>query len=297
MIKRLLPMALAGLTLPALATPVAAITDADPAVWVAADKDTTIYLFGTIHALDGKQPWFDDEVRAAFDRSDELVLEIIPPDVSSLQPIIGKYIFDTSGRTLTSKLSPQGRERLADALARAGLPATALDRYKPFFASITLTTLTFQKMGYSSDTGAEKILQKAATSAGKKVGALETIDYQLSLFDRLSEAEQLKLLESSLQEGDSMPAEIAGLVAAWAKGDAKRVAALLNQTDLESPALYQLLLVDRNKSWAEWIDRRLDQPGTVFLAVGAGHLSGKDSVQKLLKKRGIRSRRMRPGRH
>jgi hypothetical protein len=53
-----------------------------------------------------------------------------------------------------------------------------------------------------------------------------------------------------------------------------------------------VLLTRRNARWAEWIDARLDRPGTVFLAVGAGHLAGRDSVQAMLEKRGIKAKRV-----
>ena len=84
--------------------------DADPAMWVVKDKDTTIYLFGTFHVLDGKADWFNDEVRQAFDRSDEVVLEaIIPEDPASLAPLMAKYAMAPSGKKLTDQLSPEGQ--------------------------------------------------------------------------------------------------------------------------------------------------------------------------------------------
>ena len=74
-----------------------AAPDANPALWVVRDADTTIYLFGTFHLLDGR-PWFNDEVRTAFDASDELVMEaILPEDPASLQPMIMRYAVDPAG--------------------------------------------------------------------------------------------------------------------------------------------------------------------------------------------------------
>src|SRR3954471_11240768 len=52
----------------------------DPAIFVVRDADTTVYLFGTFHALDGKTEWFNDQVKDAFERSDELVLETLIPE-------------------------------------------------------------------------------------------------------------------------------------------------------------------------------------------------------------------------
>lgn len=286
-----------GLLLALTGAPAAAATapvDADPAIWVVKDKDTTLYLFGTVHALDGKRAWLNDEVKTAFDRSNELVLEVITPDnPATMRPLLAKYAYNASGPTLTSKLSPKGRAELAAMLKKYGMPPAALDRFKPFFAALTLTSLQFQKMGLSADSGAEAVLRKAAVAQHKGVSAIETLDYQMSLFDALPEPEQIKLLEQTLAEGEGeSPADIANLVAAWAKGDAERVATILRQADTNSPALYNLLLVGRNRQWAEWIGRRLDRPGTAFIAVGAGHLAGPDSVQHFLKARGIRSKRL-----
>ena len=78
----------------------------------------------------------------------------------------------------------------------------------------------------------------------------------------------------------------------WTSGDADGMAKLMNDMNVQSPAMYKALLVDRNANWAEWIDKRLDTPGVVFMGVGAGHLGGKDSVQHKLGKYGIRTARV-----
>lgn len=290
-------LALAPLSLmatPACAqSPATPIPDADPAMWVVKDDDTTIYLFGTFHALDGKSDWFNDEVKTAFDKSDELVLEIITPEnPAELQPVIMKYGLDLSGRTLTSKLSPEGQKRLAAELGKYGMPVNALDVFKPFFAAITLTTLHFQKLGITPDQGSEKILRTAAKAGNKPVGEVETIEYQLGLFDALSEADQVAMLEQGLAEADSIDSELGKMLAAWNGGDAESLATLVQKSEADSPALYTALFLNRNRNWSDWIKARLDKPGTVFMAVGAGHLAGKDSVQSMLKEKGIASTRV-----
>ena len=65
--------------------PVQAANDADPALWVVKDKDTTIYLFGTIHVLKPGMTWFDEAVKTAFDRSNQVVLELVMPDPAKMQ--------------------------------------------------------------------------------------------------------------------------------------------------------------------------------------------------------------------
>ena len=290
-LSRLLPLTLLAAPLHAQAP--AKLPDADPAMWEVKDADTTIYLFGTFHALDGKSDWFNDAVKRAFDGSNELVLETITPeDPADLQPLILKYGVDLSGKTLTSKLSPDGQKRLAKTLQGFKLPANAFDMFKPFLASMTISTLQFRQMGITPNDGSEKILRTAAAAEGKSVGQVETLDFQMSLFDSLSEAEQIKLLEKTLEDVDTTPREVGKMLAAWNKGDADALAAMVQDSEADSGALYQTLFLNRNKAWTDWVAKRLEKPGVVLMAVGAGHLAGKDSVQSMLKARGIQSSRV-----
>lgn len=288
--KLLLAAAMAAAPAPA-ATP--ALPDADPALWVVKDEDTTIYLFGTFHALDGKTDWFNEEVKTAFDQSGELVLEaLIPEDPAAMQPVVMKYALDTSGKPLTAKLSPDAQKAMAVELGKMGAPANAFDGFKPYFASMTLVMVQMQKLGVAADKGTEAILRKAAKEAGKPVGELENVEFQMAMFDRISEASQVQMLEQTLKSLEEIPADTARMLAAWNGGDAAGFKKLMDESSAEGPEAYKVIFSDRNATWAEWVDNRLDKPGTVFVAVGTGHLAGKDSVQQLLDKRGITSTRV-----
>jgi uncharacterized protein YbaP (TraB family) len=278
---------------PAAVAAAAALPDADPAIWVVKDPDTTIYLFGTFHALDGKSDWFNEEVKTAFDQSSEVVLELPPmEDKAALQPVIMKYAIDTSGKPLSEKLSPAAKEKFAKVLAEMGAPPTAFDKFRPFFAALTVIMAGAQKIGMTGEQGAEAVLTKAAKDAKKPISGLETADYQMSLFAGLSEEDQIKMLEETLSELDKLGEVFGEMNKHWTAGDAEGMAKLMNDMNDQSPAMYKTLLTDRNANWAEWIDERLDKPGVVFMGVGAGHLGGKDSVQELLAKRGIKSERI-----
>ena len=89
----------------------------------------------------------------------------------------------------------------------------------------------------------------------------------------------------------SVQRELRAMVRAWEAGDAAGLARLMNE-DNDDPHLREALLVDRNKAWARWIGARLARPGTVFVAVGAGHLAGSDSVQAQLAAMGIPAERV-----
>jgi uncharacterized protein YbaP (TraB family) len=265
---------------------------ADPALWVVTDADTTIYLFGTIHLLKPGLGWFDDDVKTAFDRSGELVLELVAPPQTEMAALFDELGNAPGGPPLSSQLAPETATKLSAALAKLGLPATALDRAEPWYAAVTLSVLPIRELGYDPALGAEQVLTEAARKQGKPLVGLETPREQLGYFDRLSPGAQRKLLEETL---DGMPragAVLEAAIAAWSKGDADGLAKLVNEDLKDSPELNQSLLVSRNRHWSEWIAKRMDRPGTIFVAVGAGHLAGTEGVQAMLGQRGLKVARV-----
>ncbi len=273
--------------------PAAQVKDADPALWVVKDEDTTIYMFGTIHVLPAGLSWFDEAVKKAFDESGEMVTEIgNMPDPATIQPVILKYGVSTSGPTLTERLPADKRAAFAKAVADSGLPAQAVDRFQPWFAASQLSLVALMKAGYNPASGAESALAEAAKAANKPVSGLESIEMQFGFFNSLSEAAQIQFLTETLAQLGNVAPEFQKMVDEWSEGDAEGLAAIMNEALRSSPELSKMLLADRNARWAEWIDTRLDKPGVVFMAVGAGHLSGPDSVQVMLEKRQIKTSRI-----
>ena len=288
-----LAAALAAVLTPGLPASAATLPDADPAMWVVKDQDTTIYLFGTFHVLDGKADWFNDEVRQAFDRSDEVVVEaLIPEDQSKLAPIIAKYAMTSSGKPLTKELSPEAQAKLVKILSGAGVPAAAIDKMTPGFAGMTLALIPYTQAGMSPEHGTETILTKAAKAANKPVGELEGIEYQLKMLGQIPQDAHMRSLEEIVKRFEELPALIADMKTNWNSGNAEGFAKLMNEMQAASPESYKVMMSDRNAKWAEWIDQRLDKPGTVFLAVGTAHLAGKDSVQDFLDQRGLKAARV-----
>ncbi|AJP74724.1 polysaccharide biosynthesis protein GumN [Sphingomonas hengshuiensis] len=269
-----------------------AAQDADPALWVVRDEDTTIYLFGTIHVLKPGLSWFDEAVRDAFDKSGELVIEMIQPDAATAQATLLPLAMNASGPTLTEKLPADKRPAIAKAAGDLRFPLAVLDRFDPWFAAITLTMAGLPRLGYDPESGAEQVLQAAAKAAGKPVRGLETFEQQLGYLDGLPEPVQVRFLVSTLDEMPKMGAELDKMVTSWAKGDPDTLAVTMNEGMRETPELGKVLLTDRNARWAKWIEQRLAQPGTVFIAVGAGHLAGRDSVQAQLAKHKLRAVRI-----
>lgn len=286
-------VALLGFGAPALAeAPAFDRSDADPALWVVKDADTTIYLFGTMHALKPDVKWFDDAVADAFADSDELVLEMLAPDPAQMAPILKQQAMYGPGGSLSKALTKEQYDRFAATAATLGIPAQALEPMKPWFAGVTLATAPLPKLGYASDSGVEHVLQAAAAKRGMTQVGLETFAQQMGFFATLSEKDQVAFLMSGVDEMADMETSFAKMEAAWATGDTAAAAALLNDGMEDTPALYDVLLANRNTTWANWIGERMKQPGKVFVAVGAGHLAGPDSVQARLAAKGIAATRI-----
>ena len=284
------------LALPACAkqapAPAVATKDADPALWVVKDADTTIYLFGTIHVLKPGLTWFDEAVKTAFDKSDQLMLEMVQPDQATMQQIVLKNGIITSGPTLTEQLPADKRGAYLKAVTDAGLPPQAFDRMKPWLAGVTLSIAPIQKLGYDPKNGPETVLADAAKAANKPVAGLETAEQQIGYFNGLSQKAQIDFLTSTVEDLPKAGEEMAEMVDEWAKGDPDALAKTMNDSLKDSPEVAKTLLTDRNARWATWIKERMAKPGTVFIAVGAGHLAGNDSVQAQLAKQGIKAERI-----
>lgn len=265
--------------------------DADPALWVVRDADTTVYLFGTVHALKPGIHWFDDGVATAFDASDELVLELVVPPAAEMTSLV-KELSETPGVPLARQVPPETVQQVRDALTRFGQPIDALDSAEPWMAALTLSTLPVQALGYDQQYGGEAVLTQAAREQRKPVRGLETAREQLGYFDRLPAVTQRAMLAKAIAGMPEVGATLETMIRLWSKGDADAIARLVDK-DLDSmPGLSDQVVGERNRRWTLWIAERMQRPGTVFVAVGAGHLAGPLSLQTMLGKSGMKVERV-----
>ncbi|MFM7027561.1 MAG: TraB/GumN family protein [Chakrabartia sp.] len=277
---------------PALLSAAAPAPVAKPALWKIADADTTIYLFGTVHVLKPGVDWFHGPVATAFAASDQVVLEMVEPPPAEANAIMLAHAVDPDGPPLSAKLGAKDAARLHALLTGWGINPMSLETMEPWFVSTLVSLLPLQKLGYDPATGVDRTLAKAAQDAGKPVEGLETMAQQIGYFDALPEQDQLAMLRESLKEAPEMQEMADKMTQSWAKGQTGALAALTRKGMDETPKMTRILLTDRNRRWANWIAQRLNQPGTVFVAVGAAHLAGKDSVQQDLARLKLRVARI-----
>jgi len=283
--------ALAGCATQAADAPAAAGA-ARPALWQVADADTTIYLFGTIHALPEGTNWRSPALDRAMAASNELVTEIDLRDQMAVATAFARLGLSPGLPPLIERVPENKREALRAAIAGSPVPEAVLNRMETWAAAVTLAQVLFQRAGLDAERGVERVLTPDFTARGATLSALETADEQLGFFDGLPEAAQRAFLVGVLESPEEVRTQFDAMLGAWRSGDTRAIGRTFNEEETMSDDLREILLTRRNARWAEWLQRRLERPGTVFVAVGAGHLAGEDSVQDFLRQRGLRARRV-----
>jgi uncharacterized protein YbaP (TraB family) len=246
---------------------------AHPAMWVLRDADTTIYLFGTFHALDGRSEWFAGNVRTAFAQSDELVLETVIPEAPKLitKPIAGPH----------------------DAYPVRNIRGFSMAPSASFLATTRMAVSAGRDRGMQVSKGADMVLRHAAEDSGKSVEGLESFEFQLSMFKTMSSVQSPPVAAAGDPDAKARLSAVMGLMqSAWGRGDQRVFVSLLDEMRRATPDNYRIMFPERNARWADWIKARMDRPGTVFIAVGAGHFAGPDSVLSQLTSRGMVATRL-----
>jgi hypothetical protein len=287
-------LALIGLATASIATPSVAATGAHPALWEISDPDTTIYLFGTIHLLPKNYQWQTRTIDKAISKSRSLYVETIvdQKNPQALAAILTKLGYSNGLPPIADRVPPEKRPLLEAAIAKSGIPRPLFDRMETWAAAFTLLGVQYRELGLQGQQGVEETLKQTFTSEGKPIGELETNAEQLGFFDALPEDAQRALLEGAIEPAQAASVDFSGMLRGWANGDVESIARTFNRDLSDSPALMDALLKRRNANWSKWIERRLASPGTIMLAVGAGHLAGPDSVIAMLQRDGYRVKRI-----
>ncbi|MFN3456052.1 MAG: TraB/GumN family protein [Novosphingobium sp.] len=261
--------------------------DTRVALWQIEDKTGAVrgYMFGTVHALPPDTQWLRPAIGEALAKADRLVLEIAEP---LNQKVAGEALADLAGTEglppPSQRLAPAYRAKLAEVYHKLGLSDADFANTESWAVALQLAAIAGQKAGADPDSGAEPALRMLA--GNKPVAGFETIHSQFGVFDALPARQQQVLLQEVTVEAASDKDEEADMVALWLKGDDLGIAREANEGFLADAGLHQALLTDRNRAWADQLDALLKGGAKPFVAVGAAHLAGSDSLQRLMMARG-----------
>ncbi len=262
-------------------------TAAKPALWKVADSDTTIYLFGTFHVLPAGLDWRTPALEKAVGDADSLLLELADVDQSDIAAPFAKLATSPGLPPVADRVPKDKQAALTALLEKTGQPAATFDGLETWAVGFALAGVVIEEAGFGAANGVDDGLEKEFDAAGKPVAGLETVEQQLGIFDQLPEASQRRFLVSALDDPAEIQRELATLLDVWSTGDEAAIGVSFDKELREDPALKRALLTQRNEMWAREIIARLDAPGTVLVAVGAGHLAGEGSVQTILQREGL----------
>jgi len=293
MIRSLKSVIASALALFLIASPAAW---AKPPVWVAHGAQATVTIFGSVHILPDKLDWEPQALKDALQSADELWFET-PIDAADLldaaRLALAKGLLPPNESLLALLPTDADRAKVADTAARLNVPLDQLNRLRPWLAELTLAQAAYARDGASADQGVERQLADGAAQAQRH--AFETAEQQISMFADTAAADQVASLMDSIRELQEDPDAYRRLTREWLTGDLKGIdrdaIASLKAT---SPALFKVLLTNRNAAWRATLLERLRRPGKVVVVVGVGHLIGPDGLPQLLRDSGIRVDGPRP---
>ena len=282
-----------------------------PAIWLLEDEDTKIYMFGTIHVLPEGFRWRNAEFDRIISEVDELVVETSDADSEAgMQSFFAQLMADSASRTPTSKrLSPEAGQKWLKLGELAGIPAEQFDTSPPLLSMFGAGLQMMEAQGSDHAYGVETVLEAEFAAAGKPVGSIEDslevlqsllgIDEELLLKDLETDLAEwdgttIDTLMVEIEEGDApaVPVDPFQGEHDWAQGQIHGLDDMgFGETEF-GLELERVMLENRNAKWTVWLADRLEQPGTILLAVGAAHLAGDVSVQSMLTERGLEVKRI-----
>lgn len=246
------------------------------------------YLFGTIHIIDKADFYLPHVVEEKIKLSHQVVFEIDLADMNNMSAIFTllKEAMMKDGVKLRDLVTADEYKLIKDYFQKLGLPMVMLERVKPMFLSMLATgDGSFSDFTDGDMMSYEMELFNLAKEAQKSTSGLETIDYQVSLFDSIPYSDQAQMLVKSVQNNSAEGvSELDSTTVLYKSQDIEGMVDMVGE-DQGIGKYEQILLINRNRNWINPMSK-LMSTGSIFFAVGAGHLGGKDGVIRLLRQAG-----------
>ncbi len=246
-------------------------------------KQPSSYLFGTIHVDDKRVKKLNSQVTKRFNEAKILCLEILPD--RETQVSIGLAMLLPKSQSLDEILGEKLFNRLSLTLHKMGVGPVQASHLKPWAAMMVLSRPKSHG-GFAQD----EQLYHWATYQYKELCALETLQEQLSIFDQLSNKDQISLLKDSLDYFPLLHKMNDQLIEAYLAGDLDEIYRRSLEVQSSDHNLSQRLrdrLIDQRN--IRMLNRMLPilKKGRSFIAVGALHLPGKKGLLNLLRQQGF----------
>lgn len=267
---------------------------AAPALFVARDADSTLYLYGTIHLRRAGDAWGGPHVERALAEAQEVWTEVaLDPASEARAQAEAMRLGFAADAALSSHLTAEEEQRLTTLTQGLGIPPQALERMHPWMAALTLSLVPIVRAGYDPNGGVDRAVVAWAREHEKTLRSFETPEEQVHIFSGFDEEVQIAMLRAALDSAEESVDAATNLSAAWDRGDVRAIEDLaVTDARINYPLMYQAIYARRNSAWMGVLAHELDGAGVDFVAVGAGHLYGPDGLIAQLRARGIRVERV-----
>jgi len=257
-------------------------------LWKVTSKTGTLYLQGSVHMLKAEDYPLDPAIEKAFAKSSTVFFEVDLGKMNQLatQKLLLQKALLQKDKTLEGSLDAKTFARLEKVCQKAGFPLKQMSSFKPWFVVVGLTIIEIQKLGFSPEKGLDNYFYKKALTAKKKIIPLETIAFQLNLFDNLSKQNPNDFVNYSLDDLKQLSTDMQIIRTAWKTGDVKKLEKLVNENINRYQDLKKTFLTDRNKRWKKALIKQLKTSETAIVIVGSAHLLGKEGLVELLRAQG-----------
>ena len=246
------------------------------------------YLYGTIHMINENDFFLPKGTMSAIDQTDQMVFEIDMNEMNDMGSMMGlmSKAFMNDGKTISDLLSAEDYKLLEDKFAKLGLPMMMLERIKPAFLTVFAYDIDPNGMQNGSIKSYEMEFFEMAKNASKPVSGLETLEFQMSVFDSISYEDQAKMLVDALKAGDAENDDFKVMTEMYTTQNINAMVEMIDDDEMMGgEGNNDILLTGRNKNWIP-VMSDLMKTQKVFFAVGAAHLAGKTGVIHLLRKEG-----------
>ncbi len=245
------------------------------------------YLFGTMHMLCADDIQLSDSLKNAISEADKVYLELDMDDMLQMLGAMSRMTM-RDDTTLSDLLSPAEYKKVKSYFEEhSGLmPFSMLEKFKPMLIESMVMEKSFD---CENMIVMEQLVMQEARQHSKEIHGLESMDYQLSIFDSIPyslQAKQLvKMVDESGKKSDND--EIKRLTDAYRNQQLDKMDELTKSEDMGIGNFADLLLYNRNITWAKKLETLMNKNALV-IAVGAGHLPGEKGVINLLRKAGYK---------
>ncbi len=263
-------------------------------LWKVETDTSIVYLMGSIHLLKETDFPLHPKLMEAFDRAGTLILEAELDSAGTpgfQQYVLAKAVYD-SGKTLQTELGDSVYSLLKTEMLTLGLALDQMKQFEPWMVSLTFLGLKLQQLGFDPDFGVDKYFYEQAKAQGKTIGTLETLEYQIDVFDSFSPSSQRAMVLQTLAQANNIEKALDKIVLHWKTGDLEGLDATINKSFEGFPEIRDLLLTKRNHSWIPKIEAYIGSRGTHLIIMGVAHMSGEEGVLALLRRAGYGVRQM-----